>query len=63
MVEDMRFLCETTVLPFHKELMLTAQQYFNYAKQVWEGGDDSAGLNWVGLFLVKNYLMQICLIH
>jgi murein L,D-transpeptidase YcbB/YkuD len=41
-------------LTIYKELMLTAQ-YFNYAKQVWEGGDDSARLK-SGWFIPRKKL-------
>lgn len=41
-------------ITIYKELMLTAQ-YFNYAKQVWEGGDDSARLK-SGWFIPRKKL-------
>lgn len=41
-------------LTIYKELMLTAQ-YFNYAKKVWEGGDDSARLK-SGWFIPRKKL-------
>lgn len=41
-------------ITIYKELMLTAQ-YFNYAKQVWEGADDSARIK-SGWFIPRKKL-------